>query len=207
MNDDGATTTTMNTRSPPFKPSPLEGTTMHAKFNPLIRPYLVLQIGCVLLITIVGIPLALIWFLGVGQWWARHYFDKLDCHLDEKKLRYRKGILVTVEKTIPLENIQDVTFIEGPILRHFHLSTLKFETAGSGAGQANDMRLTGIIDAHDFRNKILEARDALKQQGRAQPAAVVPSTTETAFMAAQLAALQGIERRMDEAIALLRERK
>ncbi len=177
---------------------------MHAAFNPLIRPYLVLQFGILLLMTIVGIPLAVIWFCGVGQWWAQHYFAKLDCHLDDKKLRYRKGILVTVEKTIPLENIQDVTFIEGPILRYFHLSTLKFETAGSGAGQANDMRLTGIIDAHDFRNKILDARDALKQRGRTEPAA---AQTENKFMAAQLAALHGIERRMDEMITLLRERK
>lgn len=180
---------------------------MHAKFNPLIRPYLVLQIGFFLIMTIVGIPLALIWFLGVGQWWARHYFAKLDCHLDEKKLRYRKGILVTVEKTIPLENIQDVTFIEGPILRHFHLSTLKFETAGSGAGQANDMRLTGIIDADDFRNRILEARDALKQRGRAPSPEAAPSATDNAFMAAQLAALHGIVRRLDEALILLKERK
>ena len=183
----------------------------HAKFNPLIRPYLVLQVGLVLAMTIVGIPLALIWFLGVGQWWARHYFDKLDCYLDDRKLRYRKGILVTVEKTIPLENIQDVTFIEGPILRHFHLSTLKFETAGSGAGQANDMHLTGIMDAHDFRNRILDARDALKQRERAHPAAAILSTTasatENAALAAQLAALHGIERRMDEVIALLKERK
>src|SRR5882672_4734461 len=87
-------------------------TSLQARFNPLIRPYLVLQIGLMMAVTVVGIPLALIWFLGVGQWWARHYFDKLECRLDERKLRYRKGILVTVEKTIPLENIQDVTFIE-----------------------------------------------------------------------------------------------
>lgn len=180
---------------------------MHAKFNTLIRPYLVLRIGVLLMMTIVGMPLALIWFLGVGQWWARHYFDKLDCHLDDKKLRYRKGILVTVEKTIPLENIQDVTFIEGPILRYFHLSTLKFETAGSGAGQANDMHLTGIVDAHEFRNQILEARDALKQQGRAQPALTAALPPDNLLMAAQLAALQGIERRMDEMIALLAARK
>ncbi|MEQ1517430.1 MAG: PH domain-containing protein [Usitatibacteraceae bacterium] len=179
----------------------------HAKFNPLIRPYLVLQVGFFLIITVFGIPLALIWFLGVGQWWARHYFDKLDCHLDERKLRFRKGIFVTVEKTIPLENIQDVTFIEGPILRYFHLSTLKFETAGSGAGQAHDMHLTGIMDAHDFRNRILEARDALKQRGRAQSAATHSSPAENALMAAQLTALQGIERRMDEIVALLADQK
>ena len=41
---------------------------MHAAFNPLIRPYLVLQFGILLLMTIVGIPLAVIWFCGVGQW-------------------------------------------------------------------------------------------------------------------------------------------
>ena len=52
-----------------------------------------------------------------------------------------KGILVQVEKTILLENIQDVAFIEGPILKHFQLSTLKFETAGQSQAQAHDMQL------------------------------------------------------------------
>ena len=188
-------------------PRATDATDTRAAFNPLIRPYLVAQGAFILAVTIIGIPLAIIWLLGVGQWWARHYFDKLDCHLDAKKLRYRKGILVTVEKTIPLENIQDVTFIEGPILRYFHLSTLKFETAGSGAGQANDMHLTGIIDAHDFRNRILEARDALKQQGRDPHAAAASSISESEFRVAQLAALHGIERRLDEALVLLKERK
>ena len=181
------------------------GQAAHARFNPLIRPYLVITIGFKLAITIIGIPLALIWFLGPGQWWARHYFAKLECQLGEKTLRYRKGILVQVEKTIPLENIQDVTFIEGPILRHFHLSTLKFETAGHSAGQANDMHLTGIIDAHEFRNRILEARDTLKQQSMRVHSDVPPSAANT-DSAGQLAALRAIERRMDEIIALLKER-
>ena len=183
---------------------------MQAKFNPLIRPYLVVTIGFTMAATFIGLPLALIWFLGVGQWWARHYFEKLECHLDEKALRYRKGILVQVEKTIPLENIQDVTFIEGPVLRQFHLSTLKFETAGHSAGQANDMHLTGIIDAHEFRNRILEAREALKQAQRAHllPEASASATAHSNVQAAeQLAALQGIERRLDEIIRLLQERK
>ncbi len=174
-----------------------------AQFNPLIRPYLVLQIGFALAVTIIGIPLALIWFLGLGQWWARHYFEQLECHLDDKKLRYRKGILVTVEKTIPLENIQDVTFIEGPILRQFNLSMLKFETAGSGAGQANDMRLTGIIDAANFRNKILDARDTLKHRALAVPAGSAGSALSAT--AATPIDLSGIERRMDEIIALLKQ--
>jgi len=183
---------------------------LHAKFNPLIRPYLVVTIGLTIASTIIGLPLALIWFLGLGQWWAKHYFDKLECHLDEKTLRYRKGILVQVEKTIPLENIQDVTFIEGPLLRRFHLSTLKFETAGHSAGQANDMRLTGIIDAQEFRNQILEGRERLKQTQRTHllPEASASATANSNAQAAdQLAALQGIERRLDEIIGLLKDRK
>jgi putative membrane protein len=183
---------------------------VRAVFNPLIRPYLVVTIGFTIAITIIGLPLAVIWFCGVGQWWAQHYFNKLECVLGDKTLRFRKGIIVTVEKTIPLENIQDVTFIEGPLLRYFHLSTLKFETAGHTAGQANSMQLTGIIDAHEYRNQILAAREALKQQSLrmhpapAQAGALVGNDPQAVE---QLAALQGIERRMDEIIALLKERQ
>ncbi|MES3024059.1 MAG: PH domain-containing protein [Pseudomonadota bacterium] len=166
----------------------------NAKINPLIKPFLVVQIGAFMLITVIGIPLAIVWFLGVGRWWAQHYYDRLECQLSDKTLRYRKGILVQIEKTIPLENIQDVTFVEGPILRHFHLSTLKFETAGSSAGQANDMHLTGIVDAQEFRNRILAARDALKQQRQAPPA-TADANTEV---------LRGIERKLEEIIALMK---
>lgn len=177
-----------------------------AKFNTLIRPYLVVTMGISFAVTIIGLPLALIWFCGVGQWWARHYFDKLECQLGEKSLRYRKGILFQVEKTIPLENIQDVTFVEGPLLKHFQLSTLKFETAGRG--EQASMQLTGIIDAHDFRNKIFEARDKLKREAqRTYQLPAANSANNDAIIANQLAALQAIQDRLDTIIQLLKENK
>lgn len=180
-----------------------------ARFNPLIKPFLVVQIGFTMAVTIIGLPLAVIWFLGVGRWWAQHYYDKLECHLSETTLRYRKGILVQIEKTIPLENIQDVTFLEGPILRYFQLSTLKFETAGHSAGQASEMHLTGIMDAHEFRNRILAAREAHKQrsqQGLGAPKA--PDSEQAERQAAeQLAALRAIEHRLDEILQVMKERR
>lgn len=169
-----------------------------AAFNPLIRTYLLITIGFTMIMTVIGIPLALFWFLGLGQWWSRHYFEQLECELTDKSLRFRKGILVQVEKTIPLENIQDVTFVEGPILRQFNLSTLKFETAGSSLGQGANMELTGIINAQDFRNRILAARDALKQSSRIAPA----NTDETAT----LATLKRIETVLVEIAAQLKTR-
>lgn len=171
---------------------------LHARFNPLLRPYLVVSIGLTLVATVVGIPLALVWFCGVGQWWARHYFDKLTCHLDARELRFRKGIFFQVEKTIPLENIQDITFIEGPLLKRFNLSILKFETAGQSAGQAHDMKLVGVIDAHELRAQILNRREALKNS-RASPATAAPTpSAPTSAQDEQLAVLRAILQRMDD---------
>ena len=172
---------------------------LRTRFNPLIRPYLVLSVGFTLIMTIVGIPLAVIWFLGIGQWWARHHFDKLECELTPQALRFRKGIFVTVEKTIPLENIQDVTFIEGPLLKRFNLSILKFETAGHSAGQANDMKLIGIIDAHDFRERILASRDDMKRVASAS--AVAGDDADRA----QLATLRTIHETLVEILATLKK--
>ncbi len=174
--------------------TPPSDSVLQAQFNPLIRPYLVVTIGLAMASTIVGLPLALIWFCGVGQWWAGHYFHKLQCRLDDTAIRFRKGILVQTERTIPLENIQDVTFIEGPILRRFHLSTLKFETAGQSHGQANDMSLTGIIDADAFRHEILRRRQALKAHGAPRAETGDPAALRHAQ---QMAALSGIQRTLE----------
>jgi membrane protein YdbS with pleckstrin-like domain len=130
-----------------------------AEFNKLVKPYMMLYVGSILLATVVGIVLLPFWFLGIGQWWAQHYYDRLECELTEKSIRFKKGILVQVEKTIPLENIQDVTFVEGPLLKYFHLCILKFETAGQSAGQAHDMQLIGIVNADELRNLILIQRE------------------------------------------------
>lgn len=64
-------------------------------------------------------------------------------------------------------------------------------------GQASDMHLTGIIDAQEFRDKIVAAREAMKSQ---RPGAPAPAA------AAQLAALHAIESRLAEIAGLLRQR-
>lgn len=134
-----------------------------AEFNKLVKPYMMLYVSSIFLASVIGIILLPFWFLGLGQWWSQHYYDKLECELTEKAIRFKKGILVQVEKTIPLENIQDVTFVEGPLLKYFHLCILKFETAGQNTGQAHDMQLIGIVNAQDLRNLILSQREKRMQ--------------------------------------------
>lgn len=134
---------------------------LKATFNPIIRSYIFVYVAFILFVTIIGIPLLIIWMCGLGQWYSKHYYEKLECELRERTLRFKKGIIFTVEKTIPLENIQDMTFIEGPLLRKFNLSILKLETAGRSEHQSSQMELIGIEDAHLFRDKVLEQRKVL----------------------------------------------
>ena len=133
-------------------------TLFKATFNPIIKTYILLYVAFFMIVSILGIPLLLVWFLGFGQWYSKHYFMKLECELTETNLRFKKGILFQVEKTIPLENIQDMTFMEGPLLRALNLTVVKVETAGQSMHQANNMALIGIIDAAVFRHMVLEQR-------------------------------------------------
>lgn len=133
-----------------------------AEFNPIVRTYIMLYVFGFLVITIIGIPLAIIWLCGAGQWYSQHYYDKLYCVLTEKHLRLRMGILFTIDKTIPLENIQDLTFYEGPVLKHYNLAMLKVETAGQADKSGNHMKLVGVVDAHIFRATVLDQREKVK---------------------------------------------
>lgn len=134
-----------------------------AEFNPIVKTYILLYVCGILLVTIVGIPLAIVWLCGVGQWYSQHYYDKLYCVLTEKHLRFRMGLLFTIDKTIPLENIQDLTFYEGPVLKHYNLAMLKVETAGQAQYSGNHMKLVGVVDAHIFRANVLDQREIVKK--------------------------------------------
>lgn len=137
---------------------------LKAKFNPVLRSYIFVYVAFFLFITIIGIPVLIIWMLGLGQWYSRHYFELLECELSESTLRFKKGILFTVEKTIPLENIQDMTFVEGPLLRKFNLSIFKVETAGRSENKGSEMELVGIENAHVFRDKVFEQRKLISDK-------------------------------------------
>lgn len=131
-----------------------------ADFNPEIRKYLLIYAILVLTATIAGIvliPFALV----IAPILIRKYFDRLSCELTTRSLRFEKGFIFHVERTIPLDKIQDLTFKEGPLLRAFGLSILKVETAGNTGQGSSDLTLIGIIDAADFRAKVLEQRDVV----------------------------------------------
>ena len=96
--------------------------------------------------------------MGLGQYISKRYYENISCELSSNHLEFKKGVLFKVEKTIPLENIQDLTFIENPLLKHLDLRILKIETAGQSNPKGSDMKLIGIIDSVDFKKKVLYQR-------------------------------------------------
>jgi len=131
-----------------------------ATFNPKVKTYIFIVVLFYMIMTVFGIVLLPLWVLGFGQWLSNKFFNTLKCQLSHKHLKFSKGLILHIEKTIPLENIQDLSFIGGPILRSFGLTMIKVETAGGGgAHQSNMMSMIGINDAEEFKNMILAQRE------------------------------------------------
>ncbi len=133
-----------------------------AEFNPKIKTYILLVVSFFLLISIAGIPILIIWFLGLGQYISKRFYENLKCQLTNRHLEFKKGVLFKVEKTIPLENIQDLTFIENPLLKALDLRILKIETAGQSNPKGSDMKLVGILNSSEFKELVLKQREIIQ---------------------------------------------
>ncbi|MEX0720717.1 MAG: PH domain-containing protein [Balneolaceae bacterium] len=139
-----------------------------AQFNPKIQTYLLTVGSLIGVTTIFGIVLIPIWLL-IASLYLKRYFERLECDLTTRSLRFKKGYIFHTERTIPLDKIQDLTFKEGPLLKYFGLSILKIETAGSSGPNGPDLSLLGIIDAFEFRNMVLDQRDKVTDNNSSSP--------------------------------------
>ncbi len=153
-----------------------------AKFNTKVKTYIFFVVLFYLFISVIGWILIPFWVFGLGQWLSNKFFHTLKCELTNKNLKFSKGLIIHIEKTIPLENIQDLSFIGGPVLRWFGLTLIKVETAGGGGGGHHDnniMSMIGIIDSENFKTEILNQREKIikeKYTFAAQPNTSISDT-------------------------------
>ncbi len=150
-----------------------------ATFDSRLRWYWFWQVALILILTGVGVLALPFWLFGIGQVWTRKLFESMQAELTEKSLNYRKGVFFKVEKTIPLEQIQDLTIHEGPLLKALGICSLAVETAGQNTAGGGVARLTGIAGAREFRNSVLASRDAVKAGGWTAASRADASATAT----------------------------
>ena len=150
-----------------------------AEFDEKLKTYFFVGTLLLFLATVAGILLIPFWLLGWGAWHCRKYFENLHCKLGERSLMVGRGIFFRVEKTIPLDKIQDMTLREGPLLKAFGLLQLQIETAGQSTAQGiGDAKLVGIKNAREFRDRVLDQRDLLAA-GEGGSAIAAPSPTSS----------------------------
>ena len=148
-----------------------------ASFDPKLSSYLLLSGVIVLVVCIITIPLALVYFV-VGKLFIDKYIERLSCTLTERTLEIRKGWINRVESTIPLEKITDLQMVQGPIMRAMGLHGFKVETAGQSAGPGSHLvSMIGIVDASGFREAVLDQRDAVSE-GRVRSTQPADHTSE-----------------------------
>lgn len=160
-----------------------------ATFNPKVKTY-IFFVGLFFLITsIIGWIVIPFWIFGLGQWISGKFFKTLSCQITNKNLKFSKGLILHIEKTIPVENIQDLSFVGGPILRYFGLTLIKIETAGGGGGPHNQnmMSMLGIEDAESFKTQILLQREkVINQKHGYHTAAATENTKDSSSLDTQL---------------------
>lgn len=159
-----------------------------AEFDPKLRTYWFWNAAFVMVASVIGIVVLPFWILGFGQWWTRRQFRAMEAELCERSMSYRRGVLFKVEKTIPLEQIQDLTLREGPLLKALGLCSLSIETAGQSATSGSDARLTGVRDARAFRDAVLSRRDLVR--GKAESRSSSPDPMQAGDVEGVLRAIQ-----------------
>lgn len=135
-----------------------------AQFDPKMKVYLVLQVAAVLCATVMGIVAVPLWVV-LGPIWAHLYFPTIQARVSDRALLYSHGVFFRQEMSIPLDKIQDVSLLHGPLLDAFGLCTLKVETAGGGQTGSAAV-LVGVRDAATFRSVVIARRDAITAAGR-----------------------------------------
>lgn len=172
-----------------------------ATFSPRVKTYIFFVVLITLVSSIIGILLVPFWVLGLGQWLSKKFFNTLSCQITSKNLKFSKGLILHIEKTIPLENIQDLSFVGGPVLRAFGLTLIRIETAGGGGGHhQNMMSMLGINNAEAFKTEILLQRERVirEKHGHGQPAATAQTITESQLLLEIRDELVGIRKALEQ---------
>ena len=170
-----------------------ERTLREATFNPKVRTYWLLSGALILAVSVVGIPLLLLWF-PLGRVVTGRYLARLRCVLTEKNLHVARGVLIREEKTVPLDKITDLGMSHGPIMRRLGLRVLSVETAGQ-SGEGSLIKLVGIEGAEDFRAAVLAQRE--RMAGSPSPPSAAGTADEVSVLTEIRDALLRIERQLD----------
>ena len=140
----------------------------------------VAALAALVAILVGGEPLALLGWLPIGAVLAlvvvlryvgvRIDYDMRHYIVTDRSIRIREGAFVIHEKTLTHANVQNMTVVQGPLMRLFGIKSLAVETAGGGAQAAQGnapnqhrFEIAGVENAAEVRDLVLSY---LRARGR-----------------------------------------
>jgi len=143
---------------------------LRAEFDPKVKTYWITSSIVICACTIVLIPI-IPFVLVIGLLATGKYLGAMECEMTTRSLRVKKGVINTIEKTIPLDKITDLALYQGPIMRAMGIEGLRVETAGQSSTAGGSLvSLVGVKDARGFRDAVLARRDKVTDVGGSRPA-------------------------------------
>jgi putative membrane protein len=171
-----------------------------AEFDPKTKTYWLVSSIAICAATIVLIPIIPI-VLVVGLLVTGKYLDAMECEMTTRSLRVKKGIINTIEKTIPLDKITDLAHYQGPIMRAMGIEGLRVETAGQSSGTGGSLvTLVGVKDARAFRDSVLDRRDKVTDFGGSRAAEPVETPAAGNDSSAVLVEIRDALLRIEESL-------
>ena len=88
--------------------------------------------------------------------WAGYYYRTLEFIITEKEVIFKQGVLFKKHTSIPIEWINDITIVHGPIMRHFKICTLHIHTSAVGL-PIGEIVVSGVSlsDAENLRRELI----------------------------------------------------
>ncbi len=119
------------------------------EFTNTLPKYMLFKFGFDICQSIFLLPLAIIWFMGFGQFVCKKYAENIKCRLTDNCLYWKAGVFFREEKIIPLDKIQDVIIINGPVLDYFGINAVKIKT------DSDNITLYSLNQAELFRDDLI----------------------------------------------------
>jgi len=80
--------------------------------------------------------------------------------IEDNCVRINQGLFFKKQRTIPFNKITDVMWHQGPVMRHFGLEGLRFQTAGSPQPEGT---MIGVRNAQEVRDSIMSLIKASRE--------------------------------------------
>ncbi|MBN1166766.1 MAG: PH domain-containing protein [Methanospirillaceae archaeon] len=87
--------------------------------------------------------------------WVPFYYASVLYILTDNEMNWARGVLWKQTGIVPYNRITNVDIVQGPLMRIFHLSNLRIQTAGYSGNQMAEIRIQGILEPKPLRDCIM----------------------------------------------------